>query len=140
MRSEIAFLKMTNPDEYKRNLYLSDEYIIKQLSLPAEDSRWKINSIIPLVDRYISYINKDEINLLDVGGGTGAILNAVSEYIKESHSIKVNTFALDISFGMLDIQKKQNPKLRKALAEDICMTSLGNKEIDLTLMIDVINL
>lgn len=129
---------MTNPDERERNFHLADEYIIKHPSLHAEDSQWKINSIIPLVDRCISCINKDDINLLDVGGGSGIILKEVSEYIQESHGVKVNRFALDLSLDILNIQKKQNPELRKALAEDICMTSLGNKEIDLTLMIDVL--
>jgi len=39
---------------------------------------------------------------------------------------------------MLGIQKKRNPHFKKALNEDIRKTSLGNKEIDLTLMIDVL--
>jgi len=107
---------MTNPDERERNIHLADEYIIKQLSLPAEDSQWKIKSIIPLVDRCISRINKDEINLLDVGGGPGVILNAVSEYINESHGIKVNRFALDISLGMLNIQKKAESRIEKGVS------------------------
>lgn len=39
---------------------------------------------------------------------------------------------------MLEIQKKMNPNLKRALNEDIRKTSLDNKEIDLTLMIDVL--
>jgi len=75
---------------------------------------------------------------LDVGGGAGLILNAVSINIEESYGIKVNKCALDLSPRMLEIQKKTNPDLKKALNEDIRKTSLGNKEIDLTLMIDVL--
>jgi len=39
---------------------------------------------------------------------------------------------------MLKIQNERNVDLKKALNEDICKTSLGDKEIDLTLMIDVL--
>lgn len=129
---------MKSINEYIKNLYLTDEYIIKNPSLSEEDSRWKVGKINPLVDRFIGYINKDKINLLDVGGGAGLILNAVSAHIEESYGIKVNKFALDLSPGMLEIQKKRNPDLKKVLNEDIRKTSLGNKEIDLTLMIDVL--
>jgi SAM-dependent methyltransferase len=125
------------PDSHSENLYLSDEYIIRNPSLHEEDSPWKVSKIIPLVDRFTGYINKDEINLLDVGGGAGLILKAVSIYIEES-GVKVNKFALDLSPGMLEIQKGRNTDLKRALNEDIRKTSLSNKEIDLTLMIDIL--
>ncbi len=131
-------MKSKNINEYVKNLYLTDEYIIKNPSLHEEDSPWKVSKIIPLVDRLIGYINKGEINLLDVGGGAGLVLNAVSIYIEESYGIKVNKFALDLSPGMLEIQKRRNTDLKRALNEDIRKTSLGNKEIDLTLMIDLL--
>lgn len=129
---------MKSIDEYVRNLYLADEYIIRNPSLHQEDSHWKIRKIIPLVGKSIYHINKDEINLLDVGGGSGSILNAVSMYIEASHRVKVNKFAVDLSSEMLEIQKKMNLDLRRALNEDIRKTSLSNKKIDLTLMIDVL--
>lgn len=129
---------MESINEYAKNLYLTDEYIIKNPSLHEEDSPWKVSKIISLIDKFSNYFNKDEINLLDVGGGAGLILNAVSVYIRKVYSIKVNKFALDLSPGMLEVQKKRNPDLKKALNEDIHRTSLGSKEIDLTLMIDLL--
>ena len=39
---------------------------------------------------------------------------------------------------MLEIQEKRNPDLKKALNEDIHKTSLDSKEIDLSLMIDLL--
>lgn len=129
---------MKSINEDITNLYLTDEYIIKNPSLHEEDSPWKVSKIIPLIEKFTGYLNKDEINLLDVGGGAGLILNATSTYIKERYGIKVNKFALDLSPGMLAVQKKRNPDLKKALNEDIRKTSLGNKEIDLTLMIDLL--
>jgi hypothetical protein len=90
---------MKNINKDITNLYLTDEYIIKNPSLHEEDSPWKVSKIIPLIEKFTGYLNKDEINLLDVGGGAGLILNATSTYIKERCGIKVNKFALDLSPG-----------------------------------------
>ncbi|NKQ38455.1 MAG: class I SAM-dependent methyltransferase [Methanosarcinales archaeon] len=70
--------------------------------------------------------------------GAGLILNAASTYIEKNYGAQINKFALDLSPGMLKIQNERNVDLKKALNEDICKTSLGDKEIDLTLMIDVL--
>lgn len=72
------------------------------------------------------------------GGGAGLILNAISVYIEKNYKITVNKFVLDLSPGMLKIQKERNPNLKKTLNEDICKTSLADKEIDLTLTIDLL--
>ncbi len=120
------------------NLYLSDEYMIENPSLHTEDSSWKVSKIIPLVDKFAACINKDEIGLLDVGGGAGLILNAISNYIRDNHKVEVSKFALDLSPRALDIQKKNNPNLSGTLNQDICENSLSNKAMDLTLMIDVL--
>ena len=128
---------MSNSQNYMSNLYTTNEYITKNPSLHEEDSPWKVKKIIPLIDRFIKIINKDQINLLDVGGGAGIILSDISNYI-EKYNIRVNKYALDLSPGMLEIQKKRNPDLKKALNEDICATSLINKAVDLTLLIDLI--
>ena len=129
---------MKNIDEYVKNLYLGDTYIIQNPSLHEEDSPWKVSEIIPFIDRFMSYVNREEISLLDVGGGAGLILHAISSYIEDSYGIRVKKLALDLSPGMIEVQKKRNPDLIKALNEDIRKTTLDNKEIDLTLMIDVL--
>jgi ubiquinone/menaquinone biosynthesis C-methylase UbiE len=121
-----------------KNLYLTNKYIINNPSLHEEDSLWKFTKITPFIDKFIIKHHKNEINLLDVGGGNGLILKMISTYIKKTYNIKVNKFALDLSPGILKFQKKINSDLKKALNENICKTSLGNKEIDLTLMIDVL--
>jgi ubiquinone/menaquinone biosynthesis C-methylase UbiE len=120
------------------NLYLSGEYLKRYNTLHEEDSPWKISKILPLVDKLFFYFDRNEINLLDVGGGAGLILSGVSTYIERSYGIKVNKFALDISAAMLEIQKRRNPDLKKALCENICKTSLASKEVDVTLLIDVL--
>jgi SAM-dependent methyltransferase len=78
-----------------------------------------------------------DIKLLDVGGGAGLILKEISNYIERNYNITVSSYAIDLSPGMLEVQKGNNPKA-KLLNEDICKTSLGNEEIDIALMIDVI--
>lgn len=129
---------MGNKDEHITNFYLTDEYLTKNPSLHEVDSPWKVTLITPLIDRFAGTNNKGEIKLLDVGGGAGLILNAISTYIKENYSIKVKKFLVDLSPGFLQIQKARNPDFAKALNEDICKTSLSSKEIDLTLAIDLI--
>ncbi len=120
------------------NLYLTDEYINNNPSLHREDSSWKVSKIIPFVDTVIGRINKTEINALDVGGGAGLILSAVSSHIEKKYGKKVNKFALDLSPAMLEIQREENPDLKKALNESISNTSLNDRKIDLVLMIDVL--
>jgi SAM-dependent methyltransferase len=124
------------------NLYLTDEYILKHPSLHAEHSPWKVIKISLLLERFMRYFKQNfkakQLNLLDIGGGTGLILSAIAREIERNYNVQVNKFALDLSPHALEIQKKTNPDLKKALNEDICKTSLKTKEMDLTLMIDVL--
>lgn len=129
---------MSNLGEYINNFYKTNEYLIKNPSLHEEDTPWKVTKIIPLIDIWVNSVSKKEISLLDIGGGAGLILKTVSAYLEENYRIKVNKLALDLSPGALEIQMKCNPDLSKAINEDICETSLSDKEIDLALMIDVL--
>ena len=125
-------------ENYIKGLYLEDEYLKKIPTLHEYDSPWKLSKIIPLVDEFLYKFEKEEINLLDVGGGAGLILKGISKYIENRHNKIVYKYVLDLSPKILEIQKKRNPDLKRALNEDICNTSISNKEIDLTLMIDVL--
>ncbi len=131
---------MGNPENEKNDIeefYRSDAYITKNPTLDIQDSPWKVSKIIPLIDEFIHGFN-DKIKILDVGGGAGLILKEASIQIESMYGIKVKKYALDLSPGMLKIQKTNNPDLIKSLNEDICSTSLTDKEIDLILMIDVL--
>ena len=121
-----------------KNLYISNEYVKNNPTLHEEDSDWKMTKILPLINKFVNHINKKEINLLDVGGGAGLILKLTSEHLKKNHKIKVNKYSLDLTPKMLKIQKKNNPDIKKLLNEDITKTSLKDKEIDITLLIDVL--
>lgn len=128
---------MQEQDNLIQRLYQQDEYIIKNPSLHEEDTPWKVGKIIPLTDA-IDCLDRSAVTVLDVGGGAGLILKAISTHIESNREAKVRRFALDLSPGMLQVQKTNNPSLEKALNEDICKTSLTDKEIDVTLMIDVL--
>ena len=129
---------MNGAEEYITSLYQGGEYVLMHPSLHAEDSAWKVTKLLPLVDRFILHFDSTEIKLLDVGGGAGMILSAISDYLRESHRIRVEKHALDLSPAMIEMQRRSNPDLIRALNEDIRKTSFSDKEIDLALMIDVL--
>jgi SAM-dependent methyltransferase len=106
---------------------------------PTKDGLlWKVEKIIPLLHRFVKCHNKTEINLLDIGGGSGLILKKISSHLEQRYTMKAKKFALDKSPRLLEIQKRTNYDLKRMLNEDICYTSLKDKEIDLALMIDVL--
>ena len=130
---------MSNLGEHLNNFYSTDAYLSKHPTLHEEDSPWKISTIIPFVDKFVENIGKRAtITLLDAGAGAGIILRSITTYIEENYKLKINKFALDLSPGILRRCKKTNPDLEKALNENICNTSLADKEVTLTLMIDLL--
>jgi len=125
-------------ERHVQRLYQSGAYVLQNPTLHEEDSPWKVSLIEPLLDQCVQYILGDRISLLDAGGGAGLMLRGVAEYLARSHSIMVEKYALDLSPAMLERQAANNPDLKRALDEDLRCTSLGSKEIDLTLVIDVL--
>jgi len=124
--------------EQIHDFYLSDTYLEKHPSLHVEDSLWKFLKMAPLLEKIEIDARNEAITLLDVGGGAGVILSKVSTNIQNNKNVRIRKIALDLSPGALKLQKENNPDLEKMLNEDICKTSLKDKEIDLTLMIDVL--
>jgi len=55
--------------EQNAKLYTSNQYINLNPTLHEEDSPWKIEQIIPLIDEFVKQTGKKKINVLDVGGG-----------------------------------------------------------------------
>ena len=66
--------------------------------------------------------------ILDVGGGAGIILREVAEYLVSAYGLRVTKMSMDLSQDALDMQAESNPDLVVALKEDICKTSLNDKE------------
>ena len=120
-----------------KNIYLTDEYVENVPNLHIQDSVWKTEKIIPFIDK-IDFSKKKQISILDVGGGAGEILKLISNYINAEYKINLKKYMLDLSPKMLNIQKKVNSDYYQVFNEDIRHTSISDKEIDITLMIDVL--
>jgi ubiquinone/menaquinone biosynthesis C-methylase UbiE len=131
---------MTKINEQVKSFYTSDEYVVKFPELFQEDTPWKLSKIFPVLDRWVGTLDSEqkEVSILDVGGGAGLILKGVSSYLQDRYSLSVRKYSLDLSPGMIQEQQKNNPDLVQAYQEDIVHTSLTDKSIDLTLMIDVL--
>jgi len=120
------------------DFYKLNQYQAKNPNLHEEDSHWKAIKILPLVDQIIAEYDQDSYVILDVGGGAGLILSYVADYIRKKHHRKVIKYAIDLSLGMLEIQKKNNPDLLTSLHEDIRKTKIASQSVDIALMIDVL--
>src|SRR5689334_10723626 len=130
--------RLVNEEQDSRDLYQTDKYIEHNPSLHEEDSPWKVNKILPLIDKFIAFHPSKEINLLDIGGGAGLILKAVADHIRTTYGVTVHKYAVDLTPGMLAVQRKNNPDIKQVLNEDVRHMSLRDKQIDLALMIDLL--
>ena len=119
-------------------MYKSDAYITKHPDMFVSDSPWKAQKIWPYVEQAVRDLDKPVISLLDVGGGAGEILHLLSEQITDKLGTQVDKYVLDLSPGILEMQGKTNPDIVRSLNEDIAQTSLGTKEIDLAILLDVL--
>jgi ubiquinone/menaquinone biosynthesis C-methylase UbiE len=121
----------------RTRMYTNDEYVRKNPSMHREDSSWKLGLIRPLLDTVAARLGS-AMTILDVGGGAGEILAGAADYLRRAHGKEVTKYVIDLAPTMLQEQVKTNPDIRKPLLGDIRQTTLADKEVDLTLMIDVI--
>ena len=119
-------------------LYTSDEYVTKNPTLFEEHAEWKVSKITPLIDQFLIASDWRDITVLDIGGGSGRILQLVCDRIKQCAGFSPNKIALDLSPRALSLQVQTNPDIVKTLNEDATETTLRPKEADLALMIDVL--
>lgn len=129
---------MGNADKKSReDMYTSDKFMETNL-YHKRDTPWKTEKLIPYIDFLIKNDNFSGISLLDVGGGTGLILREISNHIETKHRIKTRQMAIDLSPGFLELQKKNNPSLEATFNCSIESTPFDDRQIDVTLMIDVL--
>lgn len=123
-------------------LYESNEYVSKNPSLHEEDSNWKCSKIFPLLKIIISDIDQEEypkkVTILDMGGGAGLILKNSSSFLSDFYNFRIRKIAADLTPLALEKQVGNNPDIYKALNEDARNLSLEKKEVDITLLIDVL--
>ena len=120
-----------------KQFYETDDYISKHPSLHEEDSPWKLEKILPLVDVFLRMHKASTVHLLDTGGGAGVILRETGRHISGAGR-KVVKSALDLSPGMLEVQKRNNPDLTRAISGDIAKMPFVDKDVDLMLLVDVL--
>jgi len=128
------------PQSLADNLYASDAYLDKHPTLFREHTAWKLSFIKSMLDRLMAAESElpGRLRLLDVGGGAGILLHETARYLSERHGREVVKYALDLSPGMLEEQRRNNPDLCQALQQDITHTTLPDRSIELTLLIDVL--
>jgi SAM-dependent methyltransferase len=120
------------------DFYSTNEYARRNPSLHEEDSQWKIDRIMPLIDYFVKLYNYQSVRVLDVGGGAGIVLKAISEKLRQYYGVRVSKYVLDLSPLMLMRQKQTNPDIQAIYNTDLCGNQLGYKFFDLVLMIDVV--
>ena len=49
----------------------------------------------------------------------GLILKAVADHLGMRHQISVNKYVVDLTPGMIDVQRKNNPDIKRSLNEDV---------------------
>jgi SAM-dependent methyltransferase len=126
-----------NNKEVIEDFYSSDTYFTYNSHI-EEDSVWKIQKLIPLVDCLLAREQSLKLQILDVGGGSGLILKSIATYISNHHSREVVQLAMDLSPGFLDLQRKNNPRLSRAIHGSIESTPFADKELDIVLLMDVL--
>ena len=124
------------------SFYTSDEYVSKSDLDTSSDGgphiRWKVDQVLPAVFSAVELLKKKKISLLDIGGGTGLALKLISSALSDNHSVSVSKYAADLSPAFLEMQINNNPDIVRALNEDVRHTSLEDKQIDISIMIDVL--
>lgn len=123
--------------EAVEDFYKSDTFLKLHKKIEI-DSPWKAQKLRPLLHGVASAISKDELRVLDVGGGSGIVMKLASDYLEQTCKKTVHGMALDLSPGFLDLQKKNNPSLKETFNRSLAQTLLEDKSIDLVLLIDVI--
>ena len=119
------------------NFYRTDQFLRVNPKTDA-DSFWKAEKLKPFIDDFLQRNSERNLKILDVGGGVGIVMKNICDYISGKHKNKISQFAIDLSPGALKLQQKYNPDLKNIKVESIEQTSFKDKEIDLTLLIDVI--
>jgi len=119
-------------DFYKSNKFLK---MHKKIEV---DSPWKARKLEPLLHQVAEATTKDELRLLDVGGGSGLIMKLASAYLEEVHGKRVYGMALDLSPGAIELQTQNNPSLKETYNCSLTKIPIENKSVDLVLLIDVL--
>ncbi len=111
------------------NLYTDGKYLENTSSWHTEDSLWKAEQVIKMIERNNLKFN----NVSEVGCGAGEILSQLSNGINDS-AIKYTGY--DISPQAIELAKRNENEQVKYIGQDI-LNDQNNEIYDLLLMLDV---
>lgn len=114
-------------------IYSDGTYTKLNPTLHAEDSVYKMSYVIKLLEK-VEW-NRSGVKILDIGGGAGELGKLVCDWFA-ANGYTVFMSALDVAEEMINVQKNNNPCIKKTYVGDI--EKLGEEQFDLVLMIDVI--
>jgi ubiquinone/menaquinone biosynthesis C-methylase UbiE len=119
--------------DLKANIYNDNSYISSHPNLHEEDSDFKFQQFIEMLEGV--EVRDNRLKLLDVGGGAGVLGKMVFDYF-DKKGVDVTMHALDLSSKMLEIQLLNNDNIEKVL--NCTLEDCSENDYDLALMIDVI--
>ncbi|MCK5590399.1 MAG: glycosyltransferase, partial [Candidatus Pacebacteria bacterium] len=118
-------------------IYNSGEYAQKNPTWHEEDAPWKIKKIIKVIDdEFIDAIDED-VQLIDVGCGTGQILKGIYQFL-EMKNIKTVAIGFDFSEEIIEKAKQNFPEgdFRCAKFDQTLGKAKDSKQI--VLLIDIL--
>lgn len=104
-----------------------DFYVEEGVLIPRPDTEALVEEVIELAE------NKEDLNIVDIGTGSGAISVSLAKYINKSH-----VYSLDISDKALDIGKKNAISNKVESKIDFIKSDLFTSIKDKGLLLDIV--
>ncbi len=101
---EIIYDVLQNEDMYK-----SGEYLKNNPTWHREDAPWKVKKIIEILDEAFLQKLVPEVDIVDIGCGTGDILHGVCRYLKKEN-VKAVFSGFDLSDKVINSAKENFPE------------------------------
>jgi len=102
----------------------------------SKEQRWKYLQIKPAFDDFCKIHKVQPINILEVGAGTGAVLQQLIR--KADNNVTIKPTALEINPSSAKIIKKNIKNIKFFLGDITVKTPFPNKKFDLCLGIDLL--
>lgn len=99
------------------------------------EQRWKFKKFLPAYSEFLNLTNKPDINLIEIGSGTGLFLKYL---IKHNQDKNIHITSLEINKDSAKYLNSITPKIRIKIGDIARRTSFETNSFDLCIGIDVI--